>query len=378
MDALMQKLEQLRAVVSNPLKQLEQFVENGNKVVGCFPEYTPDEIVYAAGMVPFGIWGQEGREISEAKNYFPSFYCALALSSLELGLGNALNTLSAVIIPSLCDTLKCLGQNWKAGVPQVPFIQLVHPQNRATPEGITFLSEQYKKIAGQLTAISGVTVTNEGLAKAIDLYNQRRAALRSFSQVAAKYPHIFTPIMRSTVIKSGYFMDVVEYTQCLWDIISLANQQPSQNWDGLKIVVTGIIADSPAILQIFTDNHMTIVADEVAHESRQFRQDVPADPDPWIALSRQIAELEGCSLLFDAEKKRGKLLAELVRQNNADGVVYLLTKFCDPEEFDAPVIKKYLDKEGIPSIIIEIDQQAKTYEQARTALQTFADVLSVG
>ena len=60
----------------------------------------------------------------------------------------------------------------------------------------------------------------------------------------------------------------------------------------------------------------------------------------------------------------------------ADGVVYLLTKFCDPEEFDAPIVKKFLDREGIPSIIIEIDQQTKTYEQARTALQTFADVLS--
>lgn len=378
MDALKKKLEQLQAVVNNPGKQLERFVKNDQKVVGCLPEYAPNEIVYAAGMVPFGIWGQEGREISEAKKYFPPFYCALALSSLELGLDTALNKLSAVIIPSLCDTLKCLGQNWKVGVPQVPFIQLVHPQNRKAPGGIAFLTEQYKKIAMQLSAISGIRVTEEGLEKAIDIYNQHRAALRVFSQVAAKYPHIFTPILRNTVIKSGYFMDVVEHTQCIWDIISLANQEPLQVWNGHKIVVTGIIADSPAILQILADNHMTIVADEVAHESRQFRQDVPDDADPWIALARQIAELEGCSLLFDVEKKRGKLLADLVRQNNAHGVVYLLTKFCDPEEFDAPVIKKYLDKEGIPSIIIEIDQQTKTYEQARTALQTFADVLSVG
>lgn len=377
MDTLMQKLEQLQAVANNSAKQLEQFVKNGKKVVGCFPEYTPDEIVYAAGMVPFGIWGQEGREISEAKKFFPPFYCALALSSLELGLDTVLNKLSAVIIPSLCDTLKCLGQNWKTGVPQVPFIQLVHPQNRATPAGITFLSEQYKNISAQLSEISGVPVTEMRLAKAIELYNQRREALRLFSQVAAKYPHIFTPVLRNVVIKSGYFMDVVEHTQCLRDIISLANQQPLQAWNGHKIVVTGIIADSPTILQILADNNMAIVTDEVAHESRQFRQDVPADPDPWTALARQVAELEGCSLLFDVQKKRGKLLAELVRQNNAHGVVYLLTKFCDPEEFDAPVIKKYLDKEGIPSIIIEVDQQTKTYEQARTALQTFADVLSV-
>ncbi len=51
-------------------------------------------------MVPFGIWGAEGRvRSSEAKKYFPPFYCALVLSSLEMGLDGALNKLSAALIP---------------------------------------------------------------------------------------------------------------------------------------------------------------------------------------------------------------------------------------------------------------------------------------
>ncbi|MEX5487050.1 2-hydroxyacyl-CoA dehydratase family protein [Proteus mirabilis] len=177
-------------------------------------------MVYAAGMVPFGIWGAEGREISEAKKYFPPFYCALVLSSLEMGLDGALNKLSAALIPSLCDTLKCLGQNWKAGVPQVPFIQLVHPQNRKTPAGIAFLTEQYKKIALQLGEISGQTVTDDALKNAIRLFNQRRATLREFSQIAALHPNLVTPQRRNTVIKSGYLMDVVEHTKAVEAIVT--------------------------------------------------------------------------------------------------------------------------------------------------------------
>lgn len=376
MERVTQKIEQLQEIVNNPGKQLNALLKSGKQVVGCFPEYTPNEIVYAAGMVPFGLWGAEGKEISAAKKYFPPFYCALALSTLELGLDHTLNKLSAVMIPVLCDTLKCLGQNWKVGVPQVPFIQLVHPQNRAMPAGIAFLTEQYQRIAQQLGQISGQTVTPQALDRAIELFNQHRAALREFSQVAARYPRTISPLMRNTVIKSGYFMDVVEHTQCVREIIALCTALPTEQWDGHNIVVTGIIADSPAILQIFADNHMAIVADEVAHESRQFRQDVPPDSDPYRRLALLISQLQGCSLLHDPEKKRGSLLVDMVRKNNAQGVVYLLTKFCDPEEFDAPIIKKQLDKEGIPSIIIEIDQQTKSYEQACTALQTFADVLS--
>ncbi|MEQ4924370.1 2-hydroxyacyl-CoA dehydratase subunit D [Proteus hauseri] len=376
MNALTEMFEKLQAVVDNPVAQLDGFIRSGKKVVGCFPEYTPNEIVYAAGMVPFGIWGAEGREISEAKKYFPPFYCALALSSLEMGLDGALNKLSAALIPSLCDTLKCLGQNWKAGVPQVPFIQLVHPQNRNTPAGVIFLTEQYKKIAAQLGEISGQPVTEAALKNAVHLFNQRRAALREFCEIAAQYPHIVTPQRRNTVIKSGYFMDVIEHTNAVKAITEQCKAQSPEPWKGYKIVVTGIIADSPSILQILADNNMAIVADEVAHESRQFRQDIPENGSPYEAMAQQIAQLEGCSLLYDPEKKRGRLIADMVKKTGADGVVYLLTKFCDPEEFDAPIVKKLLDREGIPSIIIEIDQQTKTYEQARTALQTFADVLS--
>lgn len=376
METLARKFELLKSIVDNPAKQLNAFIRNGKKVVGCLPEYTPNEIVYAAGMVPFGLWGAEGREISEAKKYFPPFYCALALSSLEMGLDKALDKLSAVMIPVLCDTLKCLGQNWKVGVPQVPFIQIVHPQNRGTPAGIAFLSEQYKKVARQLEQLSGQPISDEALNNAITVFNQHRAVLREFSHIAAQYPRTISPLLRNIVIKSGYFMDTVEHTQIVQDIISLCQKQSPEEWDGHKIVVTGIIADSPSLLQIFADNNMAIVADEVAHESRQFRLDVPEGDSPYTRLAEHIAKLEGCSLLFDPDKKRTKILSDMVRNNNAQGVVYLLTKFCDPEEFDAPIIKKHLDKEGIPSIVIEIDQQTQSYEQARTALQTFADVLS--
>ena len=54
----------------------------------------------------------------------------------------------------------------------------------------------------------------------------------------------------------------------------------------------------------------------------------------------------------------------------------LLTKFCDPEEFDYPLIKKACAAAGIPVTVIEVDRQMVNYEQARTALETFRDLLN--
>ena len=57
------------------------------------------------------------------------------------------------------------------------------------------------------------------------------------------------------------------------------------------------------------------------------------------------------------------------------GVVILLAKFCDPEEFEAPLVTKALKEAGVPVITIEVDQSTESYEQARTQLETFAEII---
>lgn len=64
-----------------------------------------------------------------------------------------------------------------------------------------------------------------------------------------------------------------------------------------------------------------------------------------------------------------------MKKQGANGVIHVLTKFCDPEEYDYPILKKQLEKEKIPFIQIEVDQQMKNYEQARTIIQTFSEII---
>ena len=303
------------------------------------------------------------------------FYCGIAQTCLEMGLKGELNGLSAVLIPVLCDTLKCLGQNWKAGVKEVPFIPVVHPQNRRMEAGKIFLAGQYRRIAARLQEISGTEVTDKGIWDAIALCNEHRSLMREFSEVAARHPDLISPSARNAVIKSGFFMPKPEHSAMLLSLIEACRKQKVVPWPGRRIVVTGIIADSPAILSMFEENGMAVVADEVAHESRQFRTDVPAADNPYDALAAQFAAMEGCSVLYDAEKKRADMVVELARKHEADGVVLLLTKFCDPEEFDAPVLRRAVENAGIPFVSIEVDQQTPAQEQARTALQTFAEIM---
>lgn len=68
-------------------------------------------------------------------------------------------------------------------------------------------------------------------------------------------------------------------------------------------------------------------------------------------------------------------LIERVQQAKADGVVFLITKFCDPFAFDYAHLHEQLEKAGIPSLMIEVEQHLPAPEQMRTRLEAFVEVL---
>ena len=63
------------------------------------------------------------------------------------------------------------------------------------------------------------------------------------------------------------------------------------------------------------------------------------------------------------------------KELGAKGVLVAMTKFCDPEEFDYVMIKRSCEAAGIPVALIEVDRQMKEFEQIRTNLETFRDML---
>lgn len=367
-------LARCREICGSPRAQLEGAIAGGKKVVGVMPYFCPEELVYAAGMLPFGLWGSE-TQVSESKRYFPAFICSILHTTLEMGLRGQLNDLAAIMIPISCDSLKGMGANWEYGVKTVPVINVAYAQNRKIAAGEDFTVSQFAKIRRQLEEIAGREISDEAIEEAVAVYNENRAALLAFTEAAGKHPELISPADRSVVIKAGYFMDRAEHTRLVGELVSALEAAPEKEWKGLRVVTTGIIADSPELLKIFQENNIAVVADQVAHESVNFRYSTPVTSDPLSGMARRLGNIEGCSVLYDLGKVRGQQLIELARASKADGIIWVMTKFCDPEEYDYVPIKRMIADAGIPLLAVEVDQQMVNFEQARSAVQAFAEML---
>ncbi len=370
-----QLIDSFRKPLSNPRGTVTEFKKTtGGKVVGCLPPYCPEEIIHAAGMLPVGIWGGQ-THLSKVNTYFPAFACSLVQTTLELGLRGVYDDLDAVIIPSACDTLKCVAQNWKAAIPQVPMIPLVHPQNRKLQAGIKYLQSEYENIRSQVERIGGKRITDADITDSIGVYNRHRRVMRDFVLLAATYPNVITPSIRHLIFKSAYFMEKSKHTELVQDFIREVRQQSSITWQGRRVILTGIMAEPESLLELFNEYRLAIVDDDLAHESRQYRVDVPDGNEPLERLATAWSNFEGCSLAFDPGKKRGAMLLDMVSTSQADGIVVCMMKFCDPEEFDYPIYYEQLQTANIPVLYLEIDQNLNSVEQLRTRIQGFAELL---
>ena len=69
------------------------------------------------------------------------------------------------------------------------------------------------------------------------------------------------------------------------------------------------------------------------------------------------------------------MLIDAVKKYDADAVIICMMKFCDPEEFDVPILLLQFEDAGVKNIQIEIDQESTSFEQIRTRIQTFSEVL---
>ena len=90
-------LRKIREIVEDPYNSASAWKRNkGYRIVGYYPADFPEELFYAAGFIPFPIFGSTYPPV-RADAHLPSFADSLAKSFLHHGLAGDLNFLDALV-----------------------------------------------------------------------------------------------------------------------------------------------------------------------------------------------------------------------------------------------------------------------------------------
>ncbi len=348
----------------------------GRKVVGYFCSYTPEELIYAAGAIPYRIFGTKG-DIKLADAHLQSYCCALVRGGLEAALNGGLDFLDGTVFPHTCDSIQRLSDIWRINAGFPFHIDVVMPVKLDTESARIYMVEVMKKVKKDLEAALGKEITDADLRQAISDYNRIRQQLMRLYDIRSSAPHAMPPNAIHDIMKSSMVMDRKSFLSAVSEYVESLDGAPAlDSITGRKrVLLSGGICNHPDIYGLLSEAGGDVVWDDLCTGTRFAGGQMDEQADPIEALADRYLTRMVCPAKHAGNTVRGEELVEAARKHKADGVIFMLLKFCDPHSFDYPYLKKYLDDAGIPSLLFEVDEQALSEGQLRTRFETFIDML---
>ncbi len=371
----MEKLDDFYEAVSNTGDYIRNLKSSGKKVLGYLCSYTPEEIILAAGIHPVRLFGTEGN-ITLADAHLQSYTCSLARGALENALSGELDFLDGTVFPHTCDTIQRLSDIWRLNTAFRFFADVVLPVKLNTESAREYMRDVLQRFRNDLEKGMGVMITDRALGESIEKYNIIRSCLKTIYKLRSADPGILTGSDMHAIIKGAMIMDRDYLLERLPEVIEmLKERKPSTDTERKRIVLTGSICDHPDVYTIFEKSGGVVVWDDLCTGSRYFEGLTGTDGDPVAAIADRYIERQICPAKHMSNTARGESIVEMVKRNNAQGVIFLLLKFCDPHDFDYPYMKEFLDREDIPSMLLEIEDQLPSEGQLMTRFETFIHML---
>ena len=179
-----------------------------------------------------------------------------------------------------------------------------------------------------------------------------------------------------TLTRLATIMDPAEVTPILHEALDAARARDGRVKDRIRVVLAGAFCEQPPLelIESIEESGCYIVDDDFLLGWRLFRRDVPIDGDPCRSLAlAYLNDSLHASTKHDLRAPRAKALIDSARAHEADAVICLIAKFCEPGLFDYALYRKALEVESIPHLYVEFEEKMWLYERIRTEVETFVE-----
>ncbi|MFC1505228.1 2-hydroxyacyl-CoA dehydratase subunit D [Thermodesulfobacteriota bacterium] len=355
-------------------ERLQTLQRNGQKFLGYFCTYTPVEIVHAAGFTPIRLLGGAGM-VEKAYNLTPDFICPYMRRCLEKALKGDFNYLSGVVQGYTCDAACGCINIWEANVDGALYHTIPMPYNDS-PEARQFLRAALMDLVDRLKGIGGDFSISK-LKQSLVLYNQIRACVVKLYDLRTQGRLPLNAAELLIIISAGFVTVPAAYLEMLKKLHKSIPQRSAAHAQGLPVLVSGSLIESPAYLSAVEACGGRIVADDLCTGLRHLDPLDREIRDPIDALIDRHMKRSMCPARARVRDRVKQLMVQ-IETSGARGVIFILQKYCTPHLADYPDLSRALKAVGVPSIMIEVDESWRLSGQLQTRLEGFFEILGAG
>jgi benzoyl-CoA reductase subunit C len=348
--------------------------KTGGKVVGYFCTYVPEEILYAAGVLPVRILGShEPQDVTEPHIF--GMYCPFCRDCLAQGLKGRYDYLDGIMIAQSCLHIRQTFTSWKLHIPIDFSYYLPMPNNVQSKRALPYLTGELRVLKEALEKWTGKAITDEDLNRGIEIMNKSRKLTRELYELRKQPNPALTGLEAMYAVVASQMVDKKDYNETLQGILEKLPQRPVEKDSKVRLMILGSEDDDTEFLQMVESLGAIFVVDDHCTGSRYFWNEVTPNQNPLEAIASRYVERVPCPSKDWPQRTRMEHIKKLAQDWEVQGAIVIQQKFCDPHELDIPATIESLKQIGIPAQFLEFDVTVPV-GQLKTRVEAFLEMLT--
>lgn len=341
---------------------------HGRPIVGILCEYTPRELIMAAGGVPVCLCGGSAEMIGPAEEHLPANLCPLIKSTYGYGVKQAnpfLEMANLIVAETTCDGKKKM---FELLARTRPVYVLELPQKPADGDAFEHWVKELRKLRAELERRLGVEITDERIRQAIRTMNRERGLRRKLADLMRSEAPPLTgrQLLDLKSIISGIEADLAQYAQAA----GLPGRRRTDNGE-VRVLLTGVptVHGAERVLDLIESAGGLVVCMDNCTGLKPIWDDVDESAqDPILALAEKYFRIP-CSVMTPNDR-RLDLLREMTKTYRPQCIIDLIWQACLTYDVESYRVKELAREIGLPFLRIETDYSPS--DSARITLRVEA------
>jgi benzoyl-CoA reductase subunit C len=344
----------------------------GGRVLGYFEPYMPEELVYAAGILPIRLLSQhEPDDVTDRQMYAN---CVCSRDILNQFVKGRFDYVDGIINAEGCQWLLNAFQTTLNNQPALFNHYVFVPDYVDGKTSKDVMYSELKVFKKALDNWTGKLITDNDLDRAIEVYNTNRRLMRQIYELRRADNPVIRGSEAMEMVLASQVMDKAEMNRILKDAIAqLSTRQPIRD-KGVRLMLVGSETSDVELEKLVESLGANVVIDELCTGSCYFWNEVIPQSDRLMAISLRYLGRPHCALKDNNWRRRPSHIHQLYEDYQAQGVIIAKQIYCHPHGTDNWMVWKLLRERNVPFHYFERDTTLP-YEETHLRMEAFINMI---
>ncbi|MEE4264011.1 MAG: 2-hydroxyacyl-CoA dehydratase family protein [Desulfobacteraceae bacterium] len=352
-----------------------EWKEQGHKVIGLLDIYVPEEIISAAGLLPWRITGTWDAAVPRAAVHRPSMTCRYCTHVLESFMNGDLDFVDGLVTNQIDDDFKRLYDVLNY-IDKPGFLHIMYLPHTTSKTTLDMWKKSVNSFKEAIETYSGNKIDPDELQRQVLIYNKMRALLREVYELRKREVPALTGAEALGLTSAARIMPRELFNEQLEQLIPYLNERKIEKSDGKpRIFMGGEWLDHPGYVRLVENAGATVVMDEFDTGSQYFWDIVYDTSDDLLgALAKRYMMRPGLSRMAQWEMQANRNLA-WINEFNADGVVELRSLYSLPLDYRYLFMRKIYDSNNIFYLSLNREYHLSGQGMLQTRIEAFLEMV---